>query len=68
MRLELTDMEAVALHQALSTHLREIDMELVRTDKRTLQHELAEIYRQLDHIREKLERTPIEGDAEPAYG
>jgi hypothetical protein len=53
LKLELNDQEALLLRLHLSKHLRELDDELVHTDKHQLQHELL---REEDRLRTILQR------------
>jgi hypothetical protein len=52
--LEMTDREAEMLERALRTHLGEVEQELVHTDDRQLQRELAFDLRQLQALHERL--------------
>jgi hypothetical protein len=55
MRLELTDEEARFLAQHLQNHIGRVDDELVHTDSRSMQRELAADERRLALLLQKLE-------------
>jgi hypothetical protein len=55
MQLNLTDEEARLLALHLTKHIKHVDDELVHTDKRSMQRELALDERRLVSILEKLE-------------
>jgi hypothetical protein len=56
MKLELSLEEARFLKRQLDRHIEELDNELVHTDKRALQHALAEDVEHLKSIERKLAR------------
>jgi hypothetical protein len=57
MQLDLTDEEARLLALHLTKHIKHVDDELVHTDKRSMQRELAHDERRLLSILQKLEAT-----------
>jgi hypothetical protein len=65
MKLDLTNMEARLLRDHVGQHLKEVDDELVRTDKRDLQHQLAREENKLRAILNRLEML-IAGTEEAA--
>ncbi len=71
MQLELTEEEARMLALHLERHIKRVDDELVRTDSRQMQRELAHDERRLLGILERLEASigqlalPI--DTEPTW-
>jgi hypothetical protein len=66
MKLDLTNMEARLLRDHLAQHLKEVDDELVRTDKRELQHQLAREESKLHTILTRLEMLITQPPAEAA--
>lgn len=56
MKLELSLEEARFLRKHLIRHIQEVDNELVHTDSRRLQHELAEDEAHLKNIERQLAR------------
>lgn len=69
MQITLTDEEARLLALHLTKHIKHVDDELVHTDKRSMQRELALDERRLLGILEKLESTMTEaGLAIPRNG
>ena len=57
MQVDLTDEEARLLALHLTKHIKHVDDELVHTDKRSMQRDLALDERRLLAILEKLEST-----------
>jgi hypothetical protein len=57
MQLELTEEEAVALGQVLSTCLRDLPSEIRHTDNRQFRSDLRDRREALQRIRERLEAT-----------
>lgn len=53
--LELSTADANILHEQLAYRITELDRDLVRTDKRQLQHALAEDVKRLGEIAQRLE-------------
>ena len=56
MKLELSLEEARFLRKHLARHIQEVDTELVHTDSRALQHELAQDVEHLKNIDRQLVR------------
>ena len=71
MHLELTDEEARMLALHLERHIKRVDDELVHTDSRQMQRELAHDERRLVAILEKLEGAihdvAVPLDTEPTW-
>ena len=61
MQLELDDREVELLGDALVIHLGELNRELTRTEKRTLQHELAQEVARLEAIAQRIEALRKKG-------
>lgn len=55
MRLDLTDDEARFLAQHLASHIQKVDNELIHTDARAMQRELAADERRLNLLLQKIE-------------
>jgi hypothetical protein len=69
MQVDLTDEEARLLALHLTKHIKHVDDELVHTDKRSMQRDLALDERRLLGILEKLESTmSAAGLAAPTNG
>jgi hypothetical protein len=56
MQLELDDADVETLASALHNHLGQLNVELSRTDKYTMQHELARFVRRLEAITARVDR------------
>ena len=56
MQLDLSPEEAAFLTQHLNRHIEAMDAELIHTDKRQLQRELAEELTKLKEIQERLKQ------------
>ena len=55
MLVDLTEQEARFLAQHLAMHIAHVDAELIHTDKRAMQRELAEDERKLNRVLAKIE-------------
>ena len=66
LQLQLTDDEARLLASHLSWHLRQLDAELIRTDKHELQHALAVETEEIRHLVDRLRVAVPEPTTVPA--
>lgn len=54
MRIDLDDTEADVLEQALQSRLSQLTRELARTEKHSLQHELALVVARLERVTQRV--------------